>query len=221
MALGQISPARLEGEALRRWYLRSPAEIEGERREAAEKAYNAFFSPDAKPVAEGAPRKGGASAPEGEGFAWSQVGEGRWKGARMPLDRRGLAGRTPTYGHVVQLAARTPTDFWDDWTPCNTMGCHGRPGPSASPGSGGQSPLPPIHFPRSGGSDGSGGRSGGEGSQGKNPRQCTIQYEIDSGVCRSLPRNDQRSRCWSSAAKREAHCIKSNGEVGFPSLETW
>jgi hypothetical protein len=30
MAIGQISPAHLEGEALRRWYLRSPNEIEQE-----------------------------------------------------------------------------------------------------------------------------------------------------------------------------------------------
>ena len=31
MAYGQIDPARLQGEALRRWYLRSPAEVEEER----------------------------------------------------------------------------------------------------------------------------------------------------------------------------------------------
>lgn len=45
MAFGQTDPARLEGEALRRWYLRSPAEIENERRKASEKAYDAFFHP--------------------------------------------------------------------------------------------------------------------------------------------------------------------------------
>jgi hypothetical protein len=44
MAFGQIDPARLEGDALTRWYLRSPAEIEDERRRAAAKAYDAFFS---------------------------------------------------------------------------------------------------------------------------------------------------------------------------------
>lgn len=43
MAFGQISPAHLEGEALRRWYLRSPDEIEQEGRRAAEQAYKAFF----------------------------------------------------------------------------------------------------------------------------------------------------------------------------------
>jgi len=44
MAFGQIDPARLEGDALNRWYLRSPAEIEEERRQAASRAYDAFFS---------------------------------------------------------------------------------------------------------------------------------------------------------------------------------
>lgn len=32
MAFGQVDPARLEGEALRRWYLRSPDEIDDERK---------------------------------------------------------------------------------------------------------------------------------------------------------------------------------------------
>jgi hypothetical protein len=44
MAFGQIDPARLEGDALRRWYLRSPADIEQERRQAATHAYDSFFS---------------------------------------------------------------------------------------------------------------------------------------------------------------------------------
>jgi hypothetical protein len=44
MAYGQIDPARLEGEALRRWYLRSPADIENERQDAAAQRYDTFFS---------------------------------------------------------------------------------------------------------------------------------------------------------------------------------
>jgi len=43
MAYGQVDPARLQGEALTRWYLRSPAEIEQERREASERAHDEFF----------------------------------------------------------------------------------------------------------------------------------------------------------------------------------
>jgi hypothetical protein len=45
MAYGQIDPARLEGEALRRWYLRSPVEIEEERKSTAAAGYDQFFSP--------------------------------------------------------------------------------------------------------------------------------------------------------------------------------
>lgn len=36
-------PARLEGEALRQWYLRTPDEIEADRRVAEDKRYNDFF----------------------------------------------------------------------------------------------------------------------------------------------------------------------------------
>lgn len=39
----QIDPARLEGEALRRWYRRSPDEIEQERQASQAQRYQAFF----------------------------------------------------------------------------------------------------------------------------------------------------------------------------------
>ena len=43
MAYGQIDPARLNGDALTRWYLRSPADIEQEQRAAAAQKYDSFF----------------------------------------------------------------------------------------------------------------------------------------------------------------------------------
>jgi hypothetical protein len=43
MAYGQIDPARLEGDALTRWYLRSPTDIEQERQGAAAQSYDDFF----------------------------------------------------------------------------------------------------------------------------------------------------------------------------------
>ncbi|MGZ6018221.1 MAG: hypothetical protein ACXWKO_06090 [Phenylobacterium sp.] len=43
MAYGQIDPARLDGDALTRWCLRSPADIEQERQAAAAQSYNDFF----------------------------------------------------------------------------------------------------------------------------------------------------------------------------------
>jgi hypothetical protein len=49
MAYGQIDPARLEGDDLTRWYLRSPAEIERARQIAAAQRYDDFFgSPDSR-----------------------------------------------------------------------------------------------------------------------------------------------------------------------------
>lgn len=38
-----IDPASLEGDALTRWYQRSPAEVEQERQAAEAQRYNAFF----------------------------------------------------------------------------------------------------------------------------------------------------------------------------------
>jgi len=43
MAYGQIDPAHLSGEALRRWYQRSPADVEKERQAAAAQRYASFF----------------------------------------------------------------------------------------------------------------------------------------------------------------------------------
>ena len=45
MAHGESDPARLEGDALKRWYLRSPADIEAERSRTADRAYRDFFAP--------------------------------------------------------------------------------------------------------------------------------------------------------------------------------
>ena len=43
MAYGLIDPARLDGDALTRWYLRSPANIDQERQTAAAHRYDDFF----------------------------------------------------------------------------------------------------------------------------------------------------------------------------------
>jgi len=41
----QIDPGQLEGEDLRRWYLRSPEEVEVDRRGADSRRYQDFFDP--------------------------------------------------------------------------------------------------------------------------------------------------------------------------------
>lgn len=43
MAESQVDPARLQGEALRRWYLRSPTQIEEERQAEAQRRYESYF----------------------------------------------------------------------------------------------------------------------------------------------------------------------------------
>ena len=81
MAFGQIDPARLEGEALRRWYLRSPQEIEEEHRANEVRAYDAFFSrsdhgqgltPQGRRVGQG--YKMAAASPRGFLDYWSPRG---------------------------------------------------------------------------------------------------------------------------------------------------
>ena len=47
MAVEQIDPGTLEGDALKRWYLRSPADIEQQRQEAAAQRYKEFFGDSA------------------------------------------------------------------------------------------------------------------------------------------------------------------------------
>lgn len=175
MALGQIDPARLDGEALRRWYLRSPAEIEEERRVAGDKAYDAFFRPS---------------------------------GSREPADRHRPTRDNRTY----QLAATTPSDFWNDWTPCNTLSCHGRPEPSARPRGGGESPLPLPYYPRTGGGSGS-GAEGGRREWNDKP-ECNQQFEKDREICRKA----KRAECWANQNERLANCSKPDGTIGDPPL---
>jgi hypothetical protein len=80
MAFGQIDPARLEGDALTRWYLRSPADIEEEKRQRAEQAYNAFFgqSGDSPSTAQARDLTPPPFPADASGPVWSQVGDNRW-----------------------------------------------------------------------------------------------------------------------------------------------
>lgn len=92
----QIDPARLEGEALRRWYLRSPAEIERERQATANAGHAAFFGADhsdegargfgatqdpspAGPQFAGSAGTLQASVDAHPGFVWRSAGPGRWR----------------------------------------------------------------------------------------------------------------------------------------------
>jgi hypothetical protein len=224
MAYSQVDPARLEGEALRRWYLRSPAEIEEERQAAAAQAYENFFSGTRRLA--GAAFKEASNDAEPIGFG----GVGRRSGAediRSPAQRppQNSAFTSDADGQLsgrIQLAANSGSGARKPTGSGDCLSCHGRAPPVAPlPPPFGTFPLPPaiIPFLRDG-SGGSGRGSGGERSDGKNPKQCAVQYENDAFICNGINSTDARRRCWESAAKREAYCIKSKGEVGYPPLTT-
>ncbi len=231
MAYGQIDPARLNGDALTRWYLRSLADIEQEQRAAAAQKYDAFF---------GALRDGSqagdetdAGAAPAAGVSWNVTDSNRgqpdtWNADPASSPDTSPPGPSDPYqpdpvgAGSYQLAAAAVPDFWSHWTVPSCANCHGYT-PGTLPPTGGHFPLPPTFSPRSGGSGGSGGQppsSGGRASAGNNPPQCAIQYDQDSAKCRRVPDNDVRRACWASAADREAYCIRSKGEVGIPSLIT-
>lgn len=213
MAYGQIDPARLEGEALRRWYLRSPADIEEERRSAAAQRYDQFFS------------RRDASAQDGQLAQFVEASTGDFSDTRRTA---GLAGRWPAEPRATadarqsrpaayQLAANNSAPRPSSHeTPGSCVSCHGHFPPPPLPPPFGTFPFPSGSFPFFRDLP---GRSP-SGSGGGNPKQCTVQYENDSEICRHVPNRHARRRCWESAAKREAYCITSKGEVGYPSLIT-
>lgn len=90
MAVGRIDPARLEGDALTRWYLRSSADIEEERRQGAEQAYNAFFGQSGETPSDPPPSGDGGNATSADltPRTWTQVGPNRWRSDAGVVDRQ-------------------------------------------------------------------------------------------------------------------------------------
>jgi hypothetical protein len=81
MAFSQIDPARLHGDALTQWYLRSPADVEEEKRQAASRAYDAFFSKPEDPQSDRGPEAASMPAPASNAAGisdadviWRQIG---------------------------------------------------------------------------------------------------------------------------------------------------
>lgn len=95
MALGQTDPARLQGEDLRRWYSRTPAEIVAERTAAAKQAYNTFFS-----------RLGGEVLSDLGASPAITPASSNPRGAPAPV-------AAPSRG------------FWNYWSPQGCASCHG------------------------------------------------------------------------------------------------
>lgn len=94
MADRQIDPARLQGEALRKWYLRSPQDLERERQRTATQRHTDFFSSPAHdpgsslglvtPRLAIAPSISRRTEPSDEdigfGITWIATGQNRWRG---------------------------------------------------------------------------------------------------------------------------------------------
>lgn len=211
MAFGQIDPARLEGDALTRWYLRSPAEIEEERRRAAEQAYSAFLGRrgEAQAGSETQDPRGDAVPAEGPQPEWRQVRPNRWRSESTSPDQEPRSTSVEPDGGY-QLAAAASPGFWDYWSPQGCASCHGYT-PGTLPPIGGQSPLPPTYSPRSGGGGGSGGSSS-RGEWSDRP-QCNQQFEADRRICQAA----KNPKCWENSNKRLGVC-NDTGAVGTPKL---
>jgi hypothetical protein len=208
MAFGQIDPARLNGEALRQWYLRSPAEIEDERRHASARAYDAFFSqPDDPQSDDGVQPRSAPAAPiatplSDADLTWRQIGP------TLLRSDGAAAGSTHTSANGYQLAAAA-LPAWGYWPGMGCVNCHGpRPGmpPAINP-----TPRPPMFSPRDGGSGGS-GASSRRGDWSDKP-QCDQQFEMDREICQQAHHPD----CWVNQLRRLQHC-EQTGEVNTPGL---
>ena len=207
MAFSPVDPARLQGEALSRWYLRSPDEIEQERQAVQTQKYNAFFGrtePMDPPTSSPTPAYQHSSPTPGSGPIWE--GDNRRRGRNQSA--YGSAA-TPQSGQFQLAAASRPAEA-PGIVNCPT--CHGR-----------APPLLPFPFPflpggaffRKTPSTPSGG-----GSPRRRFPQCDVQYETDSEACGGLPTPAARGKCWESASERRAYCLNHDGEVGWPRLQT-
>ena len=196
MAVGQIDPARLEGDALTRWYLRSPTEIEEERHQTSNHEYNTFFS---RPF-ERSSFQEHSHDQKGRLNEYLPVSrmrpvEGDWLAAQVDAK----SGSPPRQFRPVPTA---PRRFWDYWGFQGCQNCHGY-----KPGT-----LPPILSPRSGDGSGGYGNSARRGEWSDRP-QCNLQFESDRKICQAA----KSPRCWENQTKRLGHC-SATGEVGTPPL---
>lgn len=217
MTFGHVDPARLQGEALRRWYLRTPNEIEAERATAAEEAHDSFFSQlnrTAVSNLDGTARTTIAPTPDKLRAAGNFASIGRNQeyraGGGEPLSPQPASRGGP----YVQMSAKSP-GFWDYWSPRGCANCHGHT-PATLPPMGGHSPFPPGYSPRAGRENGPGGSQ----PERRDKKECEQQLQSDTDICGRLPRRDDIAICRATASDRYAYCRRPDGTIGFPHLET-
>ena len=211
MAFSPVDPASLQGEALSRWYLRSPAEIEQERQAAQAQKYDAFFGrtePMDPPTTSPALAYQGSSAAIGDGPTWAAKGTNSWRGQGRSVYRPAAA---PQPGQF-QLAAASRPATAPGFVNCPT--CHGR-----------VPPLLPFPFPFLPGGPlfrdtPSTPSSGGSQPDRGDKKECDQQYDSDGQICGRLRSPSDIAICRETASKRYAHCLTPDGTIGFPQLET-
>lgn len=208
MAYSQLDPARLQGAALTRWYLRSPADIERERQEAADQKYKDFFAPKQPPplAAEVTPVVSSAPLGNAPPILWAASGPNRWSGQAVTSNSfrpfEALAANGPQ-GRIAGPGAQTPPA--DDHM-CRA--CHW----------GGVPPLPPGVIPSFRDIPPSSPSSPSKPPE-PDRKQCEQQLQSDTDICAQQPNNASKGICREDAMKRYAHCRRT-GEVNEPYLFT-
>lgn len=199
MAPGQIDPARLEGDALRRWYLRSPDEIEEERQRRTDQAHKQFYDGihDLREPSDGSAHPAANASPFVRGDSTPQaVVDDEW---------------SPAPTRAVALLGRKPRATVDD-----CAGCHGAwPHVSPPPGM-----LPPFgRLPIPGGFPMFRDLPGGAPPlpRREDRKQCEMQENSDRGICSQQPTEAAKAVCYSNIVPRREHCNET-GEIGIPSL---
>jgi hypothetical protein len=214
VAFSPVDPSRLQGEALNRWYLRSPDEIEQERQAAQAQKYDAFYSrtePVDSPTTSPDPAYQGSNAAIGGGPTRAANGANHWQGQDQS-EYQPASDRQ--FGQFRLAAASEPTAA-PGISNCPT--CHGR-APSLPP-------LLPFPFPFLPGGpffrDTPSTPSGG-GSQPdrRDKKECEQQLNSDSQICGRLRWPEDIAICRGTASERYAYCRRPDGTIGFPRLET-
>lgn len=209
MAYGQIDPARLDGDALTRWYLRSPADIEQARQDAAAQSYEDFFGNLDRSDDGSSSAANQRSAPEDD------------LRASPPPSEFDVPPRPPSPGagsgedSYLEDGVYRPGQNDGRSTPAadtvwNCPTCHGRlPLPPQI------QPLQPLfrYFPPSSGSS--------SPQPGRDPYpQCEKQERADRGICAQQPTEPAKAVCNASATDRREWCETHQGEIGSPDLFT-
>ena len=206
MALSQVDPSRLQGDNLRLWYLRSPGDIEQERERSQAERYKAFFEglrpASNTPISVAAQQRDAPYRPP-------------------PGQPHLISVATKASGWGIQPPPKSDFNSKNTWSQEGNQhvakndgfcaACHG---PHVAP------PPPAMANPPDWPRWTPGPNTTPRKPAKPHPRQCAQQNMSDSRICSREPGDAWKSVCFESASAREAHCIASDGEVGWPPLQT-